>query len=199
MTSRVVRSLVLALAALCCRAQVPSLGQTWSEGRSAHFRILTDGGEKETAARARNLELLQGILQVISPDLRQRKVLTKPMLPSFVYFFSKEKSFKEYSELKGIEGFFVGHPDGNYLSINGGAEDANSIACHEYLHQFLDANFPGVPLWLNEGMATFFETLRIVDKEVHLGVPPPNYLAHLFNEGLMPTEQLMAVTHTSPE
>jgi hypothetical protein len=42
---------------------------------------------------------------------------------------------------------------------------------HELTHHLVAACFPGAPLWLNEGMASFLETVVIDDGQVLIGIP----------------------------
>lgn len=180
-------------------AELPPEKEKWFEARSAHFSFVTDGGEREVLEQSRSLETLYEVLKVISPDLQKRKFQPRVQMPSHVYMFSSDKEFTSYSQLRGIEGFFVTHPDGYYMSVASGRDNATGVVYHEYLHQFLQVNFPGVPPWLNEGLACFFQTMQMDGKEVRLGGPPEGYLYQLQSAGLMPVSRLLAVTPTSPD
>ena len=145
------------------------------------------------------METFYEILKVLSPDLRRKKIQVVPSQPSYVYLFSSDKTFQAYSDLTGIDGFFISHPDGNYIALEASRMDTTGVAYHEYLHQFLSANFPGVPLWLNEGLACFFQTMRREGPEIRLGRAPEQYFPDLVTQGILPVARLLAVTHTSPE
>jgi tetratricopeptide (TPR) repeat protein len=73
------------------------------------------------------------------------------------------------------------------------------VAFHEYLHQFLENSFPGVPPWLNEGMACFFQTMKLEGPVIRLGKAPDGFLPYLADHGLMPVERMLAVTFRSPD
>jgi len=188
-----------AMVALGAPAALPPEKQKWYEGRSAHFLFVTDGTEKETLARARSFEILHEILRIISPDLRRGRAQTGPKLPSFVYLFSSAEEFQSYSAMTGIDGYFAAHLDGNYIAMDSSTERSTDIAYHEYLHQYMKANFPAVPLWLNEGMACFFQTMQLDGQEIVLGRPPEGYLHSLATQGILPVARILAVSHQSPE
>jgi tetratricopeptide (TPR) repeat protein len=191
---------------LLCLGLVTGLGTRpplpdapWFQAQSAHFAFVTDGDAKETRQRAQALETLHAILTVLSPDLRARKLQERPHLPSRVYLFTKGRTFQAYSRHAGAEGFFVKHPDGYYLAMDATHEDADAIAFHEYLHQFLEENYPGVPSWLNEGLACFFQTLEKDGLELRLGAAPAGYPQILGTGGLLPVDRLLGVTPLSPD
>lgn len=50
--------------------------------------------------------------------------------------------------------------------------DTVRLFTHEMTHQLVAACFSGAPAWFNEGMASFYETVRLEDDELTLGYPP---------------------------
>ncbi len=78
--------------------------------------------------------------------------------------------------------FFYGPRGSGLATYIGGRdiEDVFPILQHEGLHQFV-RNYMGdrVPLWLNEGLAEYFEQARIVKGKVKTGIADPNRIAIL--------------------
>ena len=75
-----------------------------------------------------------------------------------VWLFKNEKAFR-----KGAKEFFhdppdtpFGYysPDDNALVMN---VDGLGTLSHELVHPYMEANFPDVPAWFNEGLASLFE------------------------------------------
>jgi len=186
---------VLVLASVALSATAP----VWHEARSAHFRFFTNGGEKDAAERVRAFETLHGILRATSPDLRKPGPRAGLQLPCFVYLFGSADGFRSFSATPDEAGFFVRHPDGGYIAMNSDSAQATETAYHEYLHQFMALNHPGVPLWLNEGLACFFQTLRLDGQEVVLGAPPAGCLPVLADGGCFPAARLLALEPGSPD
>jgi TonB family protein len=43
---------------------------------------------------------------------------------------------------------------------------------HELTHRFVAECFPGIPPWLNEGLASLYETMRVHDRDIEVGIAP---------------------------
>jgi hypothetical protein len=75
-----------------------------------------------------------------------------------VWLFSNEKSFR-----KGAKKFFNDTPDTpyGYYSPESNALIMNvsglGTLSHELVHPYMEANFPDVPSWFNEGLASLYE------------------------------------------
>jgi len=75
-----------------------------------------------------------------------------------VWLFGTEKSFR-----KGAKKFFGDTPDTpyGYYSPDAGALIMNASGLgtlsHELVHPYMEANFPDVPSWFNEGLASLYE------------------------------------------
>ncbi|HEX6283840.1 MAG TPA: hypothetical protein VFZ71_03155, partial [Pyrinomonadaceae bacterium] len=98
--------------------------------------------------------------------------------PTTVVVFRDEASFMPFKPLyqgrpANLAGFFQPGDDVNYIamSLDPRERDPFSIAFHEYVHLHLRDNVPGVPLWLNEGLAEFYGALQFSGGEAILGVP----------------------------
>jgi len=82
-----------------------------------------------------------------------------------VWLFKNEKTFR-----KGAKKFFNDDPDTPYgyyspsadalvMNIGPGA----GTLSHELVHPYMEANFPNVPSWFNEGLASLYEAVREKD------------------------------------
>ena len=67
---------------------------------------------------------------------------------------------------------------------------------HEYTH--LQLGTDGMPLWLNEGLAEFFQNTDIRDKDVLVGQPSPDNIIYLRQHRLIPLPMLFQVDANSP-
>ncbi len=97
-------------------------------------------------------------------------------------------------------GLFRQGTDRNYVALlldTGGARPYATIY-HEYFHLLVTVNFGDIPLWLNEGLASFWATTEIWAKDVHIGGVDADYLGILRRESLLPLPVLFAVDHESP-
>jgi tetratricopeptide (TPR) repeat protein len=72
------------------------------------------------------------------------------------------------------------------------------VAAHEYAHAVLRAGGLQLPPWFNEGLAEFFSTIRIGEKEITLGGELPSNAESLRHGTWMPLSQLLALPAESP-
>jgi len=85
-----------------------------------------------------------------------------------------------------------------YLVVNVGAATAERTAFHEYTHLLVNLKFGSAPLWLNEGLAAYFETLRFRDSHFSLGEWRRDYEQTLRQRGFVPLQVLVEVEEDSP-
>src|ERR1035441_9899970 len=94
----------------------------------------------------------------------------------------------------------MGHaPDKNYILVRLDArgEHAFSTVYHEYTHYIL-RKAEWLPLWLNEGLAQFYENTDIDEKTVWLGQANAQELRFLGRTDLLPMETLLKVDTRLP-
>jgi hypothetical protein len=92
----------------------------------------------------------------------------KPARPIAVYLFRDRRSYEDYNVRHYGEkpstpyGFF--RPDERKLVMN--IATGSGTLVHEMTHPLLAADFPGVPVWLNEGMASLYEQCQLTDDSI---------------------------------
>jgi Tfp pilus assembly protein PilF len=99
-----------------------------------------------------------------------------------------------------LAGFFLRSPDKNYILLRLDAQQghAYSTVYHEYTHYMLRKADNWLPLWLNEGLAQFYENTDMDDKTAWLGEVNPDELQFLKRNDLLPIETLLKVDAKSP-
>ena len=100
-----------------------------------------------------------------------------------------------------LAGLFLSTPDKNYVLLRLDAEQEQhpyASIYHEYTHlQFRDAG-EWMPLWLNEGLAEFFQNTEIRSKDVLVGEPSVEDILYLRQHQILPLQTLFKVDHNSP-
>lgn len=170
---------------------------TWREVRSPHFLIYTNAGDKrgrEIALRFEQMRKLFGALLV-----RDRVNFSAPLV---ILAFKDAAGLKQVAPLwKGkpidLAGIYLPGEDKNFIAIDAAADGHYPVVFHEYAHMMLSANYPRAHVWFDEGFAEYYSTIRITPKEVKIGEPPPS--ARILAGGMMPVEELFALTADSPE
>jgi FimV-like protein len=125
--------------------------------------------------------------------------------PTTVVVFRDDASFVPFKPLYqgrplNLAGYFQPGEDLNYIaiSLDPGERVSYSTAFHEYVHLHLKDNLPGVPLWLNEGLAELYGALQFSRGEALLGAPIPHHVYQVRSQELLPLTTLFAVDYRSP-
>ena len=193
------RLLVVAAAAALTLTPVSATAE-WRSLRTEHFHIIGDVSARQLRDAGLRFEQFRDIVTRLDGPVKQ-----DGGEPPTILVFRDRKSFEPFMpriDNRQVEaaGMFVEGPDGVYITVRLDRGEASfRSAFHEYAHLLIRRVFPDVPLWLNEGMAEYFSTLRITgERSAMLGYP---VIAHvtLLNQRSMPLPQLFAATDRSPE
>lgn len=175
--------------------------ESWVEVRSPHFTVITNSNEKQARRVADQFERMRSVFHTLFPKIQIENLGSITVLA-----IKDEKDFRALEpaaylakgQLK-LGGLFLRGADKNYvlLRLDAEGEHPYAVVYHEYTHLLLSkAEF--IPLWLNEGLAEYYQNTDIHEKEVALGQPSPENLELLRQNRLMPLPTLFAVDHSSP-
>jgi tetratricopeptide (TPR) repeat protein len=163
--------------------------------------VVTDAGEKEGRHVADQFERMRWVFQTLFP-----KSNVDPIAPIVVIAVRHKEEMlalepQVYHE-KGqvsLVGLFLRGNDKNYILLRTDAADEQhpyAPIYHEYTH--LELGTEGMPLWLNEGLAEFFQNTVIQDKDVHVGEVSADNILYLRQNRLIPLPVLFQVDANSP-
>ncbi len=159
-------------------------GPAWArqfEATSPHYEVHSDIDAKVCAAACRVLEESYACLTKQFAALKDDK--DQPRFQ--VFLFAGESGYQEYND--SILGQVVPHTAGLYSStlkqlLIWNVPQRESMVRtirHEGFHQFLDRVMHNPPVWLNEGMAEYWETARLEGDKMVGGQLQRNHLATL--------------------
>jgi tetratricopeptide (TPR) repeat protein len=193
--------LILILFTGIVRSAAASSGQ-WLEVRSDHFTVLTDSSEQQGRRILDQFERMRWIFQTLFP-----KANLDPSAPIVVLATRDREGFQSLEPeaylAKGqmdLAGCFLRAPDTNYvlLRLDGDQEHPFAAVYHEYTHLEFGSMSEWIPLWLNEGLAEFFENTEINNQDVLVGRPSRDDLLLLRRSQLIPLPDLFRVDVSSP-
>jgi Flp pilus assembly protein TadD len=173
----------------------------WSSVRSKNFSITGNASLANLQATAARLETFRWAFSRLYPkfdldnDRRAKIVIFKDAASYFEFLPRRPDGTTDV----GVAGYFQPGDDVNYITfaISGEHIDPLSTAVHEYFHSVLESNFDRtqLPPWINEGLAEYFETVRVESgKNIVVGAQQIEHLRLLRRSAFIPLAEFFAIT-----
>lgn len=165
----------------------------WLAVRSKNFYLIGNASEKDIRAAAAKLEQFREALRRIFD-----KVNFNSPVPTTVIVFKDANSYNPFKPIKAdgqidknIDGYFLAAEDANYitLSMEGDLNQSYETIFHEYTHFWVANNIgkSNVPPWFNEGLAEYYQNLKIEsDRKIVLGRLQNEHVTLLSQNKLIP-------------
>jgi len=170
---------VFALSLLFCSSLLAE-DKPWIEVRSPHFRLMTNGSERDGRRVVREFELIRAVFESQFPGFKldapaplliiapKDEYTAKQLLPQFwahpgtklagLYHHGWER---EYAIVRL-----------DVVASDRIDPDTYHVVYHEYIHSLLHINFHWLPSWLDEGLAEFYGYTRFEKDKMYIGAPP---------------------------
>ncbi len=158
---------------------------------SDHFELITDGPRGRAQQVLGQFERVRSFLAKLLP-------LQEPLMKPRVVLFGGEKDFREVSPNQVAAAYYVPMPQRDLIAIGPGTSDEMRVAVHEYLHLLARHADQDLPLWLSEGIAELYSTIRPVGTTVQVGLPLTSHLT-LLRAAWMDLATVVGVNHESAE
>ncbi len=165
-------SLIPALLAISFCLPAKAVEPPWLEIHSVHFTVITDAGEKKGREVALRFEQMRNVFATLIGKDR----LNQP-LPLTILALKNDKSYYQIAPLRNgqpidVPGFFLPGEDQNFIVLNLFEEESWRAVAHDFAHMFLNYNYPPAQGWFDEGLAEYFSSIRIDNKQVEIGGDP---------------------------
>jgi hypothetical protein len=182
-----VRVFLTGCALLCLSLTSPAAEPPWLEIHSTHFTVITDAGEKKGKEVALRFEQMRAVFK----DLLMKDRLNDSA-PLTILAFKNDKTYYQSAPLRqgqpiGVPGFLVPGEDQNFIVLNLFEEESWRAVAHDFAHLLLNYNYPPVPGWFDEGLAEYFGSIRLDDRNYEIGGDPE--LHSHFTEDLLENQQ----------
>ena len=192
-TLRALAWIVALLAAAPCAAE-------WRRLDSPNFTVIGDVSGRELRDLAVKFE---GFRETLGRALGARA--TAAAVPTVIIVFPTDKAFTPFKPTyqgkprADVRGVFVPGPNINYILMESGGPAGERVVFHEYAHLIVSNTMSNPPVWLNEGLAEFYSTFKLMDggKRAQLGLPIGEHL-QLLQSGRVSLAELLNVDHESP-
>jgi tetratricopeptide (TPR) repeat protein len=174
---------------------IPSQAQPtspWKLTRSDHFELYSQSDD--AAARS----ALLWFEQLRAFYLQKTGLAPEALHPVRVIGFRSARDYQPYQLHMAADAHYIGTDARDYIVLSEFDTAQLGTAAHEYAHAVLHAAGLQFPPWLSEGLAEFFSTVRINQRECTLGGDLPARSQALQRRTWMPLEDLLAMPANSP-
>ena len=165
---------------------------SWKLTRSNHFELYSQGDD----AAARSALIWFEQLRVFY--LRKTGLASETLRPVRVIAFRSAREYQPYQLRPASDAHYVGTESRDYIVMAAVDTGIFKTAAHEYAHAILHAAGLQFPPWLSEGLAEFFSTVRINQRECTLGGDLPVRSQVLRRRPWIALENLLAMPANSP-
>jgi len=180
---------------------LPSKGDRWVEVRTKNFTLYGNASESKTREVGLEMERLRAVLVLL-----KRGSAANAMMPTFLYVFKSSQALdpflpREEGDEHRWASYYQGGRDSNYAMLSAAWNtDPRPTIYHQYIYDFIDANFDELPLWYEVGVAGYYSTFQTEGDEARTGMIPEDDLHLLRNRGMwIPLDRLLAAKRDSPE
>jgi tetratricopeptide (TPR) repeat protein len=182
---------IAGLLLLCCATPARNLSTAhWTLVRNSHFEIYSQAGEREGRSALLWFEQLRALF------LEQHGLQTGQNLnshgPVRVIGFQSAREYAGFRLRPGADAYFIGGEAGNYIVMPRLTSEAFGIAAHEYAHLVMHSMGLRLPLWLAEGIAEIFSSVRIGERGCLIGGDLPARTQCLRQRRWIPLQHLLS-------
>ena len=172
---RIRPKLALLLAAVPLLILCPSLPAAeppWLELHSTHYTVITDAGEKRGREVALRFEQMRSVFAILLSKERLNE--SRPLT---ILALKSDKSYYQVAPLHqgqpiGVPGFFLPGEDQDFIVLNLFEAEPWRAVAHDFAVRLLTYNYPPAQAWFDEGLAEYFSSIRIDNRQVELGADP---------------------------
>ena len=166
------RFLAICLLFSVCSLPALSAEPPWLEINSAHYRVITDAGEKKGREVAFRFEQMRAVFaNVLGKDRLHQSI------PLTILAFDNDKFYYQVAPLHNgqpisVPGFFLSGQDQDFIVLNLSESDPWRAVAHDFALMLLTYNYPPAQPWFDEGLAEYFSSIRLNDQQVEIGGDP---------------------------
>jgi Flp pilus assembly protein TadD len=164
----------------------------WTKLQTPHFELYTTAGEKKAREAILYFEQVRSFFLQASPSKRV------PEFPVRIVAFRSEKEYKPYRVNEAAFAYFTRDRNHDYIVMQSIASEHYPVAIHEYTHLIVEHAGLHLPVWLNEGLADVYSTMKPVGNKIMVGDLPPGRVQALMGSTWLNLDVLAAVDHHSP-
>lgn len=168
--------------------------EKWTRLTTPHFELYTTAGEKKGRDTILYFEQVRSFFARLVPS--NKKAAETPVR---IVLFRSEAQFKPYAPNEVAAAYYTPGRYRDYIVMGDSDPEHLHIAIHEYMHLVIEHSGMKIPLWMNEGLADVYSTLKPMGKKAMIGDLMPGHLQALQTQKWMTFEALTQVNHQSQD
>ena len=165
----------------------------WIRLTTPHFEMYTDCDEKKAIETILHFERVRDFFTQASP------VRAPGEFPVRIVAFKDIQLMRTYAPNQNVAAYYAPGPVRDSIVMKEPTADSVPITIHEYVHLILQHSGLHLPLWLNEGWADVYSTLKPVKDGVAVGDLIPRHMATLAKGNWFPLADLNTIDTRSPD
>lgn len=160
------------LALIFCVTAKAASEPPWQQINSTHFTVITDAGQKKGREVAFRFEQMRSAFATLLGKDRLNQ-----SVPLTILALKDDKAYYQVAPLRkgqptDLPGFFVSAEDQDFIVLNVSEEQPWRAVAHDFALMLLSFNYPSAQGWFDEGLAEYFSSIRLDDKQIEIGGDP---------------------------
>ena len=168
------KSLILSVLSGILVYSIPAIAAEppWLEIHSTHFTVISDAGDKKGREVALRFEQMRAVFA----NLLGKERLNQPV-PLTILAYRNDKSYYQIAPLRdgqpiSVPGFFLSGDDQDFIVLNLVEEESWRAVARDFAAVLLNYNYPPAQQWFDDGLAEYFSSIHVNDKQVEIGGDP---------------------------
>ena len=186
-------SAAILLALLSALPLVAQDKDTWIRVTSSHFEMYASCDQKKAREAILHFERVRDFFMEASP------VKPPAEFPTRIVIFKNSDLFYIYAPNRSIAAYYAPGPLRDSIVMGEPSAESYPVTIHEYVHLVIRHSGLRLPLWLNEGWAEVYSTLRPVKDGVAVGDLIDRHVKDLEQGQWLSLSDLEAINHGSRE
>ena len=159
-----------------------------------NFELYTTAGEKPGVGIVQHFEQIRGFFRNASQGGARTRTERKVRLVAF----SGEREYRPYQPNEFAAAYYLNRGDQEFIVMREAGPEVYRIAVHEYVHLLLLQPGAELPIWLNEGLAELYSTLKRDGNRTQVGGLIDSHLALLRQGQWLSLDVLTGAGRESP-
>jgi tetratricopeptide (TPR) repeat protein len=182
-----------ATAMLACAlfSNLRGASEQWIKLGTPHFELYTTAGEKKGREAILYFEQVRSFFSQASPARREQA-------PVRIVAFRSENQYKPYRMNEGSLAYYAQSRNREFIVMQDISTEHYPAAIHEFTHLIVQRDGLKLPVWLNEGWAELYSSLKPQGNKAVVGALLPGRVQTLLTTRWLPLEVLASVDGNSP-